>query len=82
MEKVVKLIFPIALVLAFSITAFADVKVRQKTTMSAQTFGTTKMIKGARQRTENKVVGGVAAMEAVREVIDEGLNKILPEFEN
>jgi hypothetical protein len=50
----------LAFLLALTITGMADIKVRQKMTMGGQTFETTKMIKGARQRTEQKMGGGAA----------------------
>jgi len=46
---------------------FADVKIRQKVTMGEQTFETTKMIKGARQRTEQKSGAG-GAMDFMSQV--------------
>jgi hypothetical protein len=55
------------LLLSLSTAIFADVKVRQKVSMSGQTFETTKMIKGARQRTEQKSSAG-GAMDFMSQV--------------
>ncbi len=54
MKTIFRFIFAIIFLNALTISALADIKIRQKVTMSGQTFETTKMIKGARQRTENK----------------------------
>jgi hypothetical protein len=61
MNKIYNPILAIILLLSFSLSAFADLKIRQKVTMGGQTYESTKMIKGARQRTEQKGSGAAAA---------------------
>lgn len=46
MKKAINLIFSFGGLFLFAFSAFADVKVRQKTMMTGQSFETTKMIKG------------------------------------
>ncbi len=81
MKIIIKINVLAVLVFALNFSSFADIKVRQRVTMSGQTFETTKMIKGARERTEQKsgTTGG-AATEAVHAAIDEALDKIWSEF--
>jgi hypothetical protein len=61
MKKFYNSVIAIILLLSFSLGAFADLKIRQKVSMSGQTYETTKMIKGARQRTEQKGSGAMAS---------------------
>lgn len=62
MRTIFRFILTSSFILTLTISALADLKIRQKVTMSGQTFETTKMIKGTRQRTENKssTKGGAA----------------------
>ena len=48
-----KLIFVAAIFIALTGSAFADVKIKSKQTMSGQTYENTTYIKGKRQRTES-----------------------------
>lgn len=95
MKIIIKINVLAVLVFALNFSSFADIKVRQRVSMSGQTFETTKMIKGARERTEQKsdAKGGAAvkqsriaqkfdgaATEAVHAAIDEALDKIWSEF--
>ena len=43
----------------FSVTAFADVKIKSKQTVSGQTNENTTYIKGKRQRAEQNLSGGI-----------------------
>lgn len=62
MRKIYSSILSVILLLSLASGIFADVKIRQRLTMSGQSFETTKMIRGARQRTEQKSeMGGGAA---------------------
>lgn len=65
MKKLLSSILSMVLLCSLAVGTFADVKIRQKVTMSGQTFETTKMIKGARQRTEQKGSGAMAFMAQV-----------------
>lgn len=62
MRTIFRFILTGIFLLTLTMSALADLKIRQRVTMSGQTFETTKMIKGARQRTENKSAanGGTA----------------------
>jgi hypothetical protein len=67
MKRTYSLFLSIILLLSMTSGIFADVKIRQRVTMSGQTFETTKMIKGARQRTEQKSGAG-GAMDFMSQV--------------
>lgn len=54
MKRIYSSFLSVILLLSFAVSVFADLKIRQRVSMSGQTFETTKMIKGARQRTEQK----------------------------
>ena len=60
MKKIYNIALAVILLLSLTAGVFADIKIRQKVTMSGQTFETTKMIRGARQRTEQKGSGAMA----------------------
>ena len=61
MKKIISSLLSVILTLSLAAGAFADVKIRQKVSMSGQTFETTKMIRGSRQRTEQKGSGAMAS---------------------
>jgi hypothetical protein len=67
MKRIFSSVLSAILLLSLVSAVFADIKVRQKVTMSGQTFETTKMIKGARQRTEQKSGAG-GAMDFMSQV--------------
>jgi hypothetical protein len=67
MKRIRSSVLPITLLFLLTGNIFADIKIRQKMTMSGQTFETTKMIKGARQRTEQKGGAG-GAMDFMSQV--------------
>jgi len=54
MKKIYSSVLSVILLFSLAPSVFADVKIRQRVSMSGQTFETTKMIKGSRQRTEQK----------------------------
>lgn len=62
MQRIFKSVLSIILLFSFAGSVFADIKIRQKISMGGQSFETTKMIKGARQRTQQKseMGGGTA----------------------
>ena len=62
MKRIFDSILSIVLLFSCAVSILADVKIRQKLTMGGQSFETTKMIKGSRQRTEQKseAAGGAA----------------------
>lgn len=60
MKRIYSSILSVILLLSLASGIFADVKIRQRVSMSGQTFETTKMIKGSRQRTEQKSNAGGA----------------------
>lgn len=66
MKKIYSSLLTVILIFSLAPSVFADLKIRQKVTMSGQTFETTKMIKGARQRTEQK--SGAGAMDFMSQV--------------
>lgn len=53
---------------ALAVSTFADVKVRQRVSMNGQTFETTKMIKGSRERTEQKSGTKTGAVDFMSQV--------------
>lgn len=55
MQKILAAFLSFAILLCLSLSAFADIKVTQRMTMSGQKFESTKMIKGSRERTEQKM---------------------------
>jgi hypothetical protein len=55
MKKLFHAAFTLIFLLTATAAVSADIKVRQKMTMGGQTFETTKLIKGSRQRTEQKI---------------------------
>ena len=57
MKNSFKYILFLSLVTAFSINAFADVKVKARQTMSGQSYENTTYIKGKRQRSEQNIGG-------------------------
>lgn len=57
MKRLVQSILFLSLTAALSITAFADVKVKARQTMSGQSYENTTYIKGKRQRTEQNMGG-------------------------
>jgi hypothetical protein len=67
MKRILSPVLSTLLLLSFAFGVFADVKIRQRVSMSGQTFETTKMIKGARQRTEQKSSAG-GAMDFMSQV--------------
>lgn len=67
MKRIFSSILSMILLLSFASGVLADVKIRQRVTMGGQTFETTKMIKGARQRTEQKSDAG-GAMDFMSQV--------------
>ncbi len=67
MKRIYGSILSVTLLLSFAPAIFADVKIRQRVSMGGQTFETTKMIKGARQRTEQKSGAG-GAMDFMSQV--------------
>ncbi len=67
MKRIYGSILSVILLLSFAPAIFADVKIRQRVSMGGQTFETTKMIKGARQRTEQKSGAG-GAMDFMSQV--------------
>lgn len=67
MKKFYSSVLAVILLLSFASSVFADIKVRQRVSMSGQTFETTKMIKGARQRTEQRSSAG-GAMDFMSQV--------------
>ena len=67
MKRIYCSILVVVLLFSFAFEIFADIKLRQKMTMGGQTFETTKMIKGARQRTEQKSGAG-GAMDFMSQV--------------
>ena len=67
MKRIYSSVLAAILLISFASGVFADVKIRQKVTMSGQGFETTRMIKGARQRTEQKSSAG-GAMDFMSQV--------------
>ena len=67
MKRFFRSVLSIILLLSFAGSVFADVKIRQRVSMGGQTFESTKMIKGARQRTEQKSGAG-GAMDFMSQV--------------
>jgi hypothetical protein len=67
MKRIYGSIASAILLFSFAPATLADVKIRQRVSMSGQTFETTKMIKGARQRTEQKSSAG-GAMDFMSQV--------------
>ena len=55
MKKIFLTIFPIFALLCLSAIVNGDVKIKQRMTMSGQKFESTRMIKGSRERTEQKI---------------------------
>lgn len=55
MQKILVAFLTVAASLCLSLSTFADIKVTQRVTMSGQKFESTKMIKGSRERTEQKM---------------------------
>jgi hypothetical protein len=55
MKKIFLTIFPLFALLCLSAVANADVKIKQRMSMGGQKFETTRMIKGSRERTEQKI---------------------------
>lgn len=68
MKTILYSISAAAFLLMIVTTAMADIKVRQKMTMSGQTFETTKMIKKSRQRTEQKMDASLGAADFMSQV--------------
>ncbi|HJS52248.1 MAG TPA: hypothetical protein VJ781_10145 [Pyrinomonadaceae bacterium] len=61
MKEVVRILFSVSIGAAMSLTVFADIKVKQRITMSGMKIESTRMIKGSRERTEQKAEMGEAA---------------------
>ena len=55
MQKILVAFLTLLALLCLSISTFADIKITQRVTMSGQKFESTKMIKGSRERTEQKM---------------------------
>lgn len=55
MQKIFLTIFPLVIMLCLSASAYADVKIKQRMSMGGQKFESTRMIKGSRERTEQKI---------------------------
>ena len=55
MRKILLSIFPLVMMLCLSASAHADVKIKQRMSMGGQKFESTRMIKGSRERTEQKI---------------------------
>jgi hypothetical protein len=67
MKSIYSSVLSVILLLSFATAIFADIKLRQRVSMGGQTFETTRMIKGARQRTEQKSAAG-GAMDFMSQV--------------
>jgi len=61
MKEVVRILCSVSIGAAMSLAVFADVKVKQRITMSGMKIESTRMIKGPRERTEQKTEMGEAA---------------------
>lgn len=55
MYKIYAPLFTLAAVLCLALTALADVKIKQRVTTAGQNFESTRMIKGSRERSEQKI---------------------------
>jgi hypothetical protein len=65
MKAVLRIISTMSVLAAMSISAFADVTVKQRVTMTGMKMESTRMIKGARERTESKADMGDPAASAM-----------------
>jgi hypothetical protein len=65
MKAVLRIISAMSVLAAMSISTFADVTVKQRVTMTGMKMESTRMIKGARERTESKAEMGDPAASAM-----------------
>ncbi len=65
MNRILRTVTFCALLLCLATVAFADLKVKQKTTIGGHTYESTVMIKGQRQRNESAFGGGAPAQVSI-----------------
>src|SRR5688500_5984330 len=65
MKAVLRIVSAMSVLAAMSTSAFADVTVKQRVTMTGMKMESTRMIKGARERTESRADMGDPAASAM-----------------